>query len=1073
MRMFRGQASQQLEEGAATARGAEGALARHRPGSRSLRREIALGALMATLALGALVSFSASAQAAPCVLPLGGRWTGTWETNRKAGGGEHGSGKWEAKTVTVTGEQHFEGNASFEGTWENFPITVQESGIIKGFDYCLNSTTAITVTEFIDEGGLLATYEGEIKAGNSSAVVGSWKTAENRYGPYGPEEGTYTGSYIPSAPSKGTVSGQVELVPGKGTLPAYFNTEPAPAGLPSGATAVVGAASFAIVGLTPGGSTNVKLILPKTSGPTEFYKFVGGAYQNVTLAEENNEFLITTTGNGEVNLHLTDGGILDEDGKVNGEVVDPLVPVRNPKPPTAVTEPASSLTPTSATLNAKVNPKGTGVTKCVLEYGTSTAYGLSQECSPSPRASTTPVPVTAEVTELAANTHYHFRISATTARGTAKGADQTFTTPSNPPTVTTEPATSVTQTAATLNGTVNPEGVTLSDCHFEYGTTEAYGTSVPCSSLPGGESPVAVSAVASSLQPNTTYHFRISATNVNGTSTGSDQTFTTPPNPPAVVTEAASSVTQTTASLNGTVNPEGANVSDCHFEYGTSEAYGTSVPCSALPGSGTSPVAVSAAISSLSANTTYHFRIVATNVSGTSYGSDATFTTPANPPSVVSEPASSITQTSATLNGTVNPEGANVSNCHFEYGTTVSYGVSVPCATLPGSGTSPVAVSAALPPGTLSENTAYHYRIVATNSSGTSYGSDETFTTLANPPTVITGAATSITQTSATLNATVDPEGANVSDCHFEYGTTEAYGTSAPCSALPGSGESPVAVSTPIGSLTASTTYHYRISATNSSGTSDGADHTFMTLANVGTPHWYHNTAKVPQSERVPTISWGTLTLTSGAPSTAGPTSCEGTAGGYVENPVGGAAGTGQTQSFSTYNCTNAGCPAGLVEFPASSGKFVEKQLAVMPGPELPGIDSPGTASYARGSLPWSNVLSEAEAGKIRTESKGVVLVIACVAAKTAGPNEHEQQLLGAPTVCSTTATNLQNPLDERGTNFGPNQSKIVFDKGSGSLLCKGPGAKEGEEVVFEGTTSGSLKLMGYKGSELISAKTP
>jgi sugar lactone lactonase YvrE len=97
--------------------------------------------------------------------------------------------------------------------------------------------------------------------------------------------------------------------------------------------------------------------------------------------------------------------------------------------------------------------------------------------------------------------------------------------------------------------------------------------------------------------------------------------------PPGVVTGAASSLTPTTATLNATVNPNGAEVTACTFEYGTSVSYGTSVPCASLPGSGESPVPVSAPLTGLSANTTYHFRIVATNSGGTSNGSDQTFTT--------------------------------------------------------------------------------------------------------------------------------------------------------------------------------------------------------------------------------------------------------------------------------------------------------------------------------------------------------------------------------------------------------------------------------------------------------------
>jgi phospholipase C len=202
----------------------------------------------------------------------------------------------------------------------------------------------------------------------------------------------------------------------------------------------------------------------------------------------------------------------------------------------------------------------------------------------------------------------------------------------NPPTVETGGASSVTRTSATLNATVNPNSGAVSDCHFEYGTSTFYGASVPCASLPGsGESPVAVSASVTGLSPNTSYHFRIVGANPGGTGYGSDQTFTTLPNPPTVETGVASSVERTSATLNATVNPNSGAVSDCHFEYGTSTFYGASVPCASLPGSGESPVAVSASVTGLSPNTSYHFRIVGANPGGTGYGPDQTFTT-AGPP---------------------------------------------------------------------------------------------------------------------------------------------------------------------------------------------------------------------------------------------------------------------------------------------------------------------------------------------------------------------------------------------------------------------------------------------------------
>ena len=198
-----------------------------------------------------------------------------------------------------------------------------------------------------------------------------------------------------------------------------------------------------------------------------------------------------------------------------------------------------------------------------------------------------------------------------------------------PPTATTEAVSGLTQEGktATLNGTVNPEGDDT-HYHFEYGKTTSYGTNVPVPSadVGYGTSNVKVTNSVSALTPSTTYHVRLVAANADGTTYGSDQMFTTM-GPPLATTQPATSVTSTGAILNGIVNPEGVETT-YHFEYGKTTSYGTSVPVpSANVGSGTSSLEESKAVMSLEPETTYHFRLVATNADGTTEGSDRTFTT--------------------------------------------------------------------------------------------------------------------------------------------------------------------------------------------------------------------------------------------------------------------------------------------------------------------------------------------------------------------------------------------------------------------------------------------------------------
>jgi sugar lactone lactonase YvrE len=203
--------------------------------------------------------------------------------------------------------------------------------------------------------------------------------------------------------------------------------------------------------------------------------------------------------------------------------------------------------------------------------------------------------------------------------------------------------------------------------------------------------------------------------------------FTQPLIFPDVTTGQASNVQTTSATLTGTVNPSGAPLTDCHFDYGTSSSYGQSAACvpdAVSIGSGTSPVPVHADVSGLQPSTLYHFRLVAANAQETSSGPDQILDT-LGPPTIAAQPANSISTTGATLFAAINPRGFDTTY-HFEYGTTTGYGLSSSSASL-AAGTDDQVASAQI--SGLAADTTYHFRAVAANSQGTATGPDYTLTT--------------------------------------------------------------------------------------------------------------------------------------------------------------------------------------------------------------------------------------------------------------------------------------------------------------------------------------------------------
>jgi len=198
---------------------------------------------------------------------------------------------------------------------------------------------------------------------------------------------------------------------------------------------------------------------------------------------------------------------------------------------------------------------------------------------------------------------------------------------------------------------------------------------------------------------------------------------------PAVSTGSAAGVTSSAAKLTGTVNPGGRGTRFA-FQFGRTTAYGSQTR-SAAAGSGRKGVAVNARLTGLRSGTAYHYRLIATNASGTSAGADRAFRTAGSPPPPPPPPPTVLTGSAtssphgADLSGVVNPNG-HPAGYYFQFGLTALYGLQTAPAGLPAIGL-PQPVRFAI--SGLQSHRVYHYRLVASGAGGTSVGADQVFIT--------------------------------------------------------------------------------------------------------------------------------------------------------------------------------------------------------------------------------------------------------------------------------------------------------------------------------------------------------
>lgn len=422
-----------------------------------------------------------------------------------------------------------------------------------------------------------------------------------------------------------------------------------------------------------------------------------------------------------------------------------------------------------------------------------------------------------------------------------------------PETPTTEAATSVTGTSATLNGTLNPGSKAIAGYYFTYGVGSCEGANTS----PEKEAEVQalkVSTPVTHLEAKTEYMFCLVATGnlEQETASGAPLAFMTPGSAPVVESSEVTSRTPYSVSLAAIINPENESTT-CAVEYGPTSAFGTVVPCeqTTLEGSGGQFASVSigepSASSVLSPNTTYSYRFVAENNEGQVEEQEGTFSTlPLEAPIFEGENASNITTDSAQLEGLINPN-YQPTTYEFEYATNESM---TGATKVPGSGTlSAEFVGQAVSTKILDLRplTTYYYRIVASNPAGSMTGEPvQSFTTL-SLPVVTTGEAQGISRTTAEMSGTVNPGGL-LTIAHVAYisqaGYEAAGGVSSPDPYNENGGHDSYSVGVAgtdfaphsigvvqLRELQPGTTYHYAVVASNAAGTTIGPDMTFTTAA--------------------------------------------------------------------------------------------------------------------------------------------------------------------------------------------------------------------------------------------------
>ena len=409
-------------------------------------------------------------------------------------------------------------------------------------------------------------------------------------------------------------------------------------------------------------------------------------------------------------------------------------------PPHVETASVDEIYNTSARIGGRVTDNGGAeITDRGVYWGTSTSL---EESGTKLQSGTGDGEFYETLSDLSSGVKYYVTAYAVNSAGTAYGNETFFTTQINLPTVITSPVTEYTSTSATVGGSVTDYG------GFEITVRGIYWGTEPNPRLTGtrvemGSGDGDFSQTFTELNRSITYYVIAFATNIKGTSYGSEISFTTEPELPIVITATILDITPYSATAGGVVSSSGGtDVTERGIYWGiTADPLNTGTRVAMDSGTGS----FADTLDNLTPGTTYYVTAYAINSIGTAYGEEKSFLTIGEEP-IIDEilDYQDLKTNSVVLSGVIAP-GELSTTVTFEVGLTTSYGTSVEADESPLTEKDTVSVTIT----GLTPNTLYHYRIVAINDLGTVYSADSTFTT------VITGIQSTITDSEGNIYNTI------------------------------------------------------------------------------------------------------------------------------------------------------------------------------------------------------------------------------------------------------------------------------------------------------------------------------